>query len=120
MSAATDALKKAVEAANEALESGLVDVEALRSALTDAASEGRAAIQAANEAIELALKRCEPDSEGMLDGEEIAQAIQALGGAHSGVSGPLDDLGGLADSLESAADDVTTMTTDALAAEGAP
>jgi hypothetical protein len=56
--------------------------------LKDAATEVRAAIKAANEAIEPELKRWEPDSDGMLDGEEIAEAIEAFGGAHSGMSGP--------------------------------
>jgi hypothetical protein len=98
------------------------EVDELRTALKDAAAEVRAAIKAANEAVEAALKLCEPDSDGMLDGEQIAEAIQALGGAHSGVSGPLDDLGTTADTLDSATEDAPTVTTDGQAPgqEGAP
>jgi hypothetical protein len=40
--------------------------------------------------------------------KRVVEAIEALGGAHSGMSGPLDDLDSTADTLDSAADDVTS------------
>jgi hypothetical protein len=119
MSAGIDNLRAALDDIESAISDVESDADDLRNALDtartvlqEAATEIRTAIKAANEAIELALKRCEPDSEGMLDGDEITDAIEALGGAHSGMTGPLDDLDSTADSLESAADDVTSALGD--------
>jgi hypothetical protein len=131
VSAAVDALRAALEAMQEAVQSAagevetgaLADIESevdtlrdaltsARTALQDAHNEVRAAIARAREIVASATKLCEPDADDCVDANEIANALDDLGGPDSATAGPLDDLDSTADALASAADEITAALGD--------
>jgi hypothetical protein len=93
-----------VDTENEDLRSAM---DAARTALKDAATEVRTAaakVQAIGNAVR---QLFEADGDEPIPQEQIMTELDKLGGPDSGEYGPLDDLATTADSLESAADDVT-------------
>jgi hypothetical protein len=118
MSAATDALREALEGLDiDSVESEMDELrnalDAARTALKDAATEVRAALAKVQEvgAAVRALFNGQDDGE-VVPESAITGLLDQLGGPDSSVYGALDDMDSSADSLESAADDVTTALGD--------
>jgi hypothetical protein len=117
MTAATDALREALEALDiDAVES---EVDELRNALDTARDQMREAITAIREAAAKVQavaanvrQLCEPDEAGVIHEEQIVAAVDSLGGPDSSDYGVLDDLDSAADSLDSAAGDITSALGD--------
>jgi hypothetical protein len=110
VSAATDALREALEALDiDAVESEVVDLrnalDAARTALQDAATELREALAKVQAVAATVRHLCEPDEDDVIHEERIVETLDTLGGADSCLYGPLED-------LVSAAGDITTALGD--------
>jgi hypothetical protein len=117
VSAATDALRDAIEALD--IDGVETEVDELRSALDtartalkDAAKEVREALRKVPAVAATVRQLCEPDENGLIHEERIVEALDTVGGADSALYGPIEDLDTAADSLDSAADDVTSALGD--------
>jgi hypothetical protein len=116
MSAATDALREALEALDiDAVESEVDELrnalDAARTALKDAATEVRAAAAKVLEVAAEVRKLCALDAEE-IDAADVHAALDSLGGPDSTLYGPHEDLDSAADSLDSAVDDITSALGD--------
>jgi hypothetical protein len=118
VSSASDALRAAIEALDiDAVES---EVDDLRNALDSARSQMKDAVTAIREALGTVQavaanirQLCEPDENDLIHEEHIVAAVDSVGGPDSSDYGVLEDLDNAADSLDSAADEVTSTLGDA-------
>jgi hypothetical protein len=116
MSAATDALREALEALDiDAVESEVDELrnalDAARTALKDAATEVHTALAKVQEVAAEVRTLCALDAEE-IDAADVHAALDALGGPDSTEYVPFDDLDSAADSLDSAVDDITSALGD--------
>jgi hypothetical protein len=116
VSAATDALREALEALDiDAVETEMDELrsalDAARAALQDAATEVRTALAKVQEVAAEVRKLSALDAEE-IDASEVHAALDTLGGPDSTLYGPIEDLDSAADSLDSAVDDITSALGD--------
>jgi hypothetical protein len=118
MTAATDALREAIEALDiDAVETEVDDLRNALDAARDALQEAVTELRAANAKVEAIGAAVRALFNGEDDGEVVPEStitglLDKLGGSDSAEYGPIEDLAGTADNLESAADDVTSALGD--------
>jgi ABC-type transporter Mla subunit MlaD len=109
VSAATDAVREALEEVENRQDEFVVALDTARQEIRDARDAIRAAV---NVLIAAASSICRLYDDGEGSENAVVAAVTALGGPDSSERGPLDDLADAAETLDSAADTVTDALGD--------